>query len=386
MRCTDTKFDPWSNPSPSLIFVVEGQVTVKIPDSISSSPSHASLQSKGQAVSKILRQGACLNPTSHILAILSGERSSIDAGPILPRFGEARVLYEAATDLKLCRVNLGQSGSIPEDVRSPMIQGLLQKLFLVTLPVSETHFGLQDQVLDCEAKMASLHSTSVYENPFNDITSLKTYYDDRIPESPVSSSRGGSPEPYDDKPTRRRAPSNLSTASTSRPQSMLGSDLYKEAQLPLMKSRSNPNLKLMINTEKVQNTAADDSKLGVFKSQSILSKTERKRQSIPHFEEKTPDNRRIRTQTAERMYNMLMHPKGFNVRNSLYVDRAIMDEIESNIEVISFGQGEYIAHKGERYPGVCLLIDGGIEACAGDKMSPQSAKVKYPVISPTTNC
>ncbi|KAI1068504.1 hypothetical protein LB507_004364 [Fusarium sp. FIESC RH6] len=367
-----TKFDPWSNPSPSLIFVVEGQVTVTIPDSISSSPSYASLQSKGQAVSKTLKQGACLNPTSHILAILSREESNDE--PILPRFGEARVLYEAATDLKLCRVNLGQSGSISENVRSPIIQGLLQKLFLVTLPVSETHFGLRDQVLDCESKMASLHSTSVYENPFNDFVPLKTHCDDKIPESPASSSRGGTPDPYDDKPARRRAPSNLSTASTSRPQSMLGSDLYKEAQLPLMKSRSNPNLKLMINTEKVQNTAADDSKLGVFKSQSILSKTERKRQSIPHFEEKTPDNKRIRAQTAERMFNMLMHPKGFNVRNSVYVDRAIMDEIESSIEVLSFGQGEYIAHRGERYPGVCLVIDGAIEACTGDKMRANPAK------------
>ncbi|KAH7196519.1 uncharacterized protein B0J16DRAFT_390443, partial [Fusarium flagelliforme] len=371
----DTKFDPWSNPSPSLIFVIEGQVTVTIPDSISSSLRHASLQSKGQAVSKTLKRGACLNPTSHILAILSRQENGLDDEPILPRFGEARVLYEAATDLKLCRVNLGQSGSISEDARSPMIQGLLQKLFLVTLPVSEMHFGLRDQVLECEAKMASLHSTSVYENPFNDAAPSKVYYEENIPESPAISSRGGTPDPYDDKPTRRRAPSNLSTASTSRPQSMLGSDLYKEAQLPLMKSRSNPNLRLMINTEKVQNTATDDSKLGVFKSQSILSKTERKRQSIPHFEVKTPDNRRIRAQTAERMYNMLMHPKGFNVRNSLYVDRTIMDEIESNTEVLSFGQGEYIAHKGERYPGVCLVIDGGIEACAGDKMSPQSAKV-----------
>ncbi|RFN49168.1 lysophospholipase nte1 [Fusarium flagelliforme] len=370
-----TKFDPWSNPSPSLIFVVEGQVTVTIPDSISSSPRHASLQPKGQAVSKTLKRGACLNPTSHILAILSRQENGLDDEPILPRFGEARVLYEAATDLKLCRVNLGQSGSISEDVRSPMIQGLLQKLFLVTLPVSEMHFGLRDQVLECEAKMASLHSTSVYENPFNDAAPSKVYYEENILESPAISSRGGTPDPYDDKPTRRRAPSNLSTASTLRPQSMLGSELYKEAQLPLMKSRSNPNLRLMINTEKVQNTATDDSKLGVFKSQSILSKTERKRQSIPHFEVKTPDNRRIRAQTAERMYNMLMHPKGFNVRNSLYVDRAIMDEIESNIEVLSFGQGEYIAHKGERYPGVCLVIDGGIEACAGNRISPQSIKM-----------
>ena len=374
MRCTGTKFDPWSNPSPSLIFVVEGQVTVTIPDSFSSSPSYASLQSKGQAVSKTLKRGACLNPTSHILAILSSEESNDE--PIPPRFGEVRVLYEAATDLKLCRVNLGQPGSISEDVRSPIIQGLLQKLFLVTLPVSETHFGLRDQVLDCGSKMASLHNTSVYENSFSDSVPPKTYCDDKIPESPASSSRGGTPDPYDDKPARRRAPSNLSTASTSRPRSMLGPDLYKETQLPLMKSRSNPNLKLMIDTEKVQNTANDDSKLGVFKSQSILSKTERKRQSIPHFEEKTPDNKRIRAQTAERMFNMLMHPKGFNVRNSIYVDRAIMDEIESSIEVLSFGQGEYVAHRGERYPGVCLVIDGAIEACTGDKMRANSTKVR----------
>ncbi|KAM0230487.1 hypothetical protein ACHAPO_009252 [Fusarium lateritium] len=293
---------------------------------------------------------------------------------INPRFGEARVRYEAATDLKLGRIYLRQSGTIPEDLRSPMIQALLQKLFLVTFPVSENHFGLSSQVLQCEMKMTSLTSDSTHQNPFGDTPSLFNYEDD-IPESPYSPLNDSFAAIYDAKTTRHRAPSNLSTSSTSRPQSMLGADLYKEAGLPLPKSRSNPNLKLTINTEKPPSTSSDDGTLGVFKSQSILSKTERKRQSIPQFKERTPDTRRIRAHAAQRVVNMLVHPKGLNVRSSDSIDPAIMDEIEANIEILSFGQGEYVAHHGERYPGVCLVIDGALEACNGEKKSEHFAKV-----------
>jgi hypothetical protein len=323
-------------------------------------------------VSKTLKRGACLNSASQILDVLSREEND---APTYPRFGGARALYEAVTDLKLGRINLGQSGNIPEDVRSPIIQALLQKLFLVTFPVSEAHFGMSGQVLQCEMKMTSLNNDSTHSNPFNETAPSIFTYEDNISESPYSPLNDTFSDSYDIKPTRRRAPSNLSNSSTSRPQSMLGSDLYKETQLPLSKSRSNPNLKLMINTEKPQTTSKDDGNLGVFKSQSILSKTERKRQSIPQFKERTPDNRRIRAQAAERMFNMLMHPKGFNVRNSTLVDQAIMDEIEANIEILSFAQGEYVAHYGERYPGVCLVADGALEACMGDKQNTQSTKV-----------
>ncbi|KAH7006414.1 hypothetical protein EDB82DRAFT_438639 [Fusarium venenatum] len=366
----NTKFDPWSNPTPALIFILDGQVNVTISDSIPTIPNHSSLQSECQAVSKSLKRGACLNSTSQILDMLSKQDISAQ---INPRFGEARVLYEAATDLKLGRIHLRQSRTIPEDLRSPMVQALLQKLFLVTFPVTETHFGLSSQVLQCEMKMTSLTSDSTLQNPFGDTPSLFNY--DDIPESPYSPLNDGFAAIYDAKTTRRRAPSNLSASSTSRPQSMLGADLYKEAGLPLPKSRSNPNLKLTINTEKHLSTSSDDGTLGVFKSQSILSKTERKRQSIPQFKERTPDTRRIRAHAAQRVISMLMHPKGLNVRSSDAIDPAIMDEIEANIEILSFGQGEYVAHHGERYPGVCLVIDGALEACNGEKKSENFAKM-----------
>ncbi|KAM0365291.1 hypothetical protein ACHAPK_009865 [Fusarium culmorum] len=338
----NTKFDPWSNPSPALIFVLDGEVTITILDSISTLPSHSSLQSECQAVSKSLKRGACLNSTSQILDILSKENHDV---PTNPRFGEARVLYQAATHLKLGRINLRQSGNIPEDVRSPMIQALLQKLFLVTFPVSETHFGLSGQVLDCELKITTINSGSAHDNPFGDDNGPSLFgYDDGNPESPYSPLDDAFAAIYDAKPSRRRAPSNLSTASTSRPQSMLGSDLYSDSQLPLPKSRSNPNLKLMITTEKPQVTSNDDGNLGVFKSQSILSKTERKRQSIPQFKERTPDTRRIRVHAAKWIINMLMHPKGLNVRSSDPIDQAIMDDVEANMEILSLSQGEYVAH------------------------------------------
>ncbi|KAM0544910.1 hypothetical protein ACHAO7_008569 [Fusarium culmorum] len=338
----NTKFDPWSNPSPALIFVLDGEVTITILDSISTLPSHSSLQSECQAVSKSLKRGACLNSTSQILDILSKENHDV---PTNPRFGEARVLYQAATHLKLGRINLRQSGNIPEDVRSPMIQALLQKLFLVTFPVSETHFGLSGQVLDCELKITTINSGSAHDNPFGDDNGPSLFgYDDGNPESPYSPLDDAFAAIYDAKPSRRRAPSNLSTASTSRPQSMLGSDLYSDSQLPLAKSRSNPNLKLMITTEKLQVTSNDDGNLGVFKSQSILSKTERKRQSIPQFKERTPDTRRIRVHAAKWIINMLMHPKGLNVRSSDPIDQAIMDDVEANMEILSLSQGEYVAH------------------------------------------
>ncbi|KAM0402740.1 hypothetical protein ACHAPZ_004231 [Fusarium culmorum] len=334
----NTKFDPWSNPSPALIFVLDGEVTITILDSISTLPSHSSLQSECQAVSKSLKRGACLNSTSQILDILSKENHDV---PTNPRFGEARVLYQAATHLKLGRINLRQSGNIPEDVRSPMIQALLQKLFLVTFPVSETHFGLSGQVLDCELKITTINSGSAHDNPFGDDNGPSLFgYDDGNPESPYSPLDDAFAAIYDAKPSRRRAPSNLSTASTSRPQSMLGSDLYSDSQLPLPKSRSNPNLKLMITTEKPQVTSNDDGNLGVFKSQSILSKTERKRQSIPQFKERTPDTRRIRVHAAKWIINMLMHPKGLNVRSSDPIDQAIMDDVEANMEILSLSQGD----------------------------------------------
>ncbi|RGP66283.1 patatinlike serine hydrolase [Fusarium sporotrichioides] len=375
----NTKFDPWSNPSPALIFVLDGEVTVTVHDSISTSSCHSSLQSECQAVSKSLKRNACLNSTSQILDILS--KDNTDA-PTNPRFGEARVSYKAATNLKLARINLRQSGSIPEDVRSPMIQALLQKLFLVTFPVSETHFGLSVQVSECEMKMTSLSNDSTYDNPFSDTGPSLFDYEDGIPESPYSPLNDAFAAIYDTKQARRRAPSNLSTSSTSRPQSMLGAELYKEAQLPLLKSRSNPNLKLMINTEKPQSTSNDDGNLGVFKSQSILSKTERKRQSIPQFKERTPDTRRIRAQAAKRVINMLVHPQGLNVRSSESMDPAIMDEVEANIEILSFGQGEYVAHHGERYPGVLLVIDGTLEARSEDKKNTPPAKVPMSKINP----
>jgi hypothetical protein len=291
--------------------------------------------------------------------------SKEDSGAqINPEFGEARVRYEAATDLKLGRISLRQTETIAEDLRSPMIQALLQKLFLVTFPVSQTHFGLLGQVLQCEMKTTSITSDSTHDNPFGDTSSLLGYGND-IPEYPYSPLNEDFAASFDVKPARRRAPSSLSTSSTSRPQSMLGADLYKYAGLPLPNSRRNPNLKLKINTEKPLSTSSDDVNLGVFKSQSILSKTERKRQSIPQFKERTPDTRRIRAQTAERVINMLMHPKGLNAGSGDLIDQAIMDEIEANVEILSFGQGEYVAHHGERYPGVCLVIDGALEACNG---------------------
>ncbi|KAF5243771.1 hypothetical protein FAUST_2688 [Fusarium austroamericanum] len=368
-----TKFDPWSNPSPALIFVLDGEVTVTIPDSISTLPSHSSLQSECRAVSKSLKRGACLNSTSQILDILSKESHDVSTNP---RFGEARALYQAATHLKLGRINLRQSGNIPEDVRSPMIHALLQKLFLVTFPVSETHFGLTGQVLDCELKMTTINSGSTHDNPFGDDNGPSLFgYEDGNPESPYSPLDDAFAAIYDAKPARRRTPSNLSIASTSRPQSMLGSDLYNESQLPLPKSRSNPNLKLMITTEKPQVTSNDDGNLGVFKSQSILSKTERKRQSIPQFKERTPDTRRIRVHAAKRIINMLMHPKGLNVRSGDPIDQAIMDDVEANMEILSLSQGEYVAHHGERYPGVLLVIDGTLEARNEDTKNTQSAKV-----------
>ncbi|KAI6762103.1 hypothetical protein HG531_002656 [Fusarium graminearum] len=334
-----TKFDPWSNPSPALIFVLDGEVTVTIPDSISTLPSHSSLQSECQAVSKSLKRGACLNSTSQILDILSKESHDVSTNP---RFGEARVFYQAATHLKLGKINLRQSGNIPEDVRSPMIQALLQKLFLVTFPVSETHFGLTGQVLDCELKMTTINSGSTHDNPLGDDNGPSLFgYEDGNPESPYSLLDDAFAAIYDAKPARRRTPSNLSIASTSRPQSMLGSDLYNESQLPLPKSRSNPNLKLMITTEKPQVTSNDDGNLGVFKSQSILSKTERKRQSIPQFKERTPDTRRIRVHAAKRIINMLMHPKGLNVRSDDPIDQAIMDDAEANMEILSLSQGDW---------------------------------------------
>ncbi|OBS26265.1 hypothetical protein FPOA_00205 [Fusarium poae] len=373
---SSTRFDPWSNPSPALIFVLEGQVTVTIPDSISTISNHSTLQSECQALSKSLKRGACLNSTSQILDMLSKEDSGAQ---INPEFGEARVRYEAATDLKLGRINLCQTETIPEDLRSPMIQALLQKLFLVTFPVSETHFGLSGQVLQCEMKTTSITSDSTHDNPFGDTSSLLGYGND-IPESPYSPMNEDFAASFDAKPARRRAPSSLSTSSTSRPQSMLGADLYKDAGLPLPNSRSNPNLKLKINTEKPLSTSSDDVNLGVFKSQSILSKTERKRQSIPQFKERTPNTRRIRAQTAERVINMLMHPKGLNAGSGDLIDQAIMDEIEANVEILSFGQGEYVAHHGERYPGVCLVIDGALEACNGK--SERFAKVPMLKINP----
>ncbi|CAG1985824.1 unnamed protein product [Fusarium graminearum] len=375
-----TKFDPWSNPSPALIFVLDGEVTVTIPDSISTLPSHSSLQSECQAVSKSLKRGACLNSTSQILDILSKESHDVSTNP---RFGEARVFYQAATHLKLGKINLRQSGNIPEDVRSPMIQALLQKLFLVTFPVSETHFGLTGQVLDCELKMTTINSGSTHDNPLGDDNGPSLFgYEDGNPESPYSPLDDAFAAIYDAKPARRRTPSNLSIASTSRPQSMLGSDLYNESQLPLPKSRSNPNLKLMITTEKPQVTSNDDGNLGVFKSQSILSKTERKRQSIPQFKERTPDTRRMRVHAAKRIINMLMHPKGLNVRSDDPIDQAIMDDAEANMEILSLSQGEYVAHHGERYPGVLLVIDGTLEARNEDTKNTQSAKVPMSKLSP----
>lgn len=127
----DTSFNPWSNLSPALIFIIEAESLS--PFLITCHP-HKATHSCKQKVKKfprlLVEVHVSIRPLGFLVPYLA--RTTVRR-----RAPGLRVLYKALTDSKLGRINWGKSGDIPEGVRSPIIQALLQKLFLVTVPPVE---------------------------------------------------------------------------------------------------------------------------------------------------------------------------------------------------------------------------------------------------------
>lgn len=343
----DHVFEAWKRFPSSLILLAEGTITVTTPkEADGDRVLDFDDEEQGEGILKTLHPGSCLNSTSQLFLAFSRQTEQslglVEHEQLSKVYG-SDIIFTSVTAAKLCVIPLLDSSQerVPNDVVVPIIHSLLKRLYFVTFRLADSSFGLHNEVVRCESKLHQITNASSASK--HDGLALAPQVSRSHPADknaqfqPHGVSQAVSPFV---KELRNEGPQRALSVSLSPP--------------PGLGQRKRSFLRLQTAISPAPRSCDSPNEFTLL-SPSLLSQTELKEKRFALMSGAQGESAQ-RQRAALSIFRILGCEALQN--DSL----TLLSEASSSIKILSFDEGSYIAHQGERYAGFFFIISGAVEA------------------------
>jgi hypothetical protein len=339
-----------------LVFLLGGTVNVYIQQPRSG---------RERGLMKVVKEGSCLNSLSSILQIFSqaAPHGSPPSDLRLPAtFDDNSVSFFTAEPCELVAITVSGASSPFQQAMGPMVQALLQRVYMVSFEISISHFECYREVLEVESLLQKVVNVrhSVKADIRNDIYSLLSETGDLT----VPSSQDTGPltrAEFDVRISQRTRGTDLSAQSSP--------DLCQPA---LQTRRSNPAAAVPVlktsTSDLSRQSSATSSTHSRVRPGSILSKTEKRQSRINIVEYDHPSaSHGLKNYVATTIANRLGLKQSLrSARSSQTLINGPEDSdlrtFADDVQIVVFKNGQTMLHCGERHHGIGVILDGRVHA------------------------